>query len=204
AISPVISFSADQSQVSIQYGSYNYNIPRPVVVPWNYTAAGHTYWVAGTGDDNNTGSSTSPFATINKAVAMAGPGDIVYIEPGTYVETLFITKSGLPSAPIIISCAPGALGQVTITPSATWGAANPDGSVIRLCGATYVWINGLNIQGPMGQPYAPTSEHYMADGITWQNGAGAGNRATNNVVYSNVHCGLKAMDQGSSDAGIDI
>src|SRR5262249_19151436 len=157
----------------------------------NYTAQGNTYWVSTTGNDNNAGSSTSPFATINKGVAMAGPGDIVYIEPGTYDESLFITKSGLAGKPIIISCAPGALGQVTITPSATWVAANPSGSVIRLSGATNVWINGLNIQGPLGQPYAPTSEHYMADGITWQNGAGAGNRATNNVVYANVHCGMK-------------
>jgi parallel beta-helix repeat protein len=35
------------------------------------------------------------------------------------------------------------------------------------------------------------TEHYGADGITWLNKAGKGCRATNNVVYNNIHCGMK-------------
>jgi hypothetical protein len=35
--------------------------------------------------------------------------------------------------------------------------------------------------------------------ITWAGGAGIGCRATNNVVYGNVHCGLKEMGHGGTD-----
>ncbi|HVS36848.1 MAG TPA: right-handed parallel beta-helix repeat-containing protein, partial [Gemmataceae bacterium] len=198
-----VSFSPDQSTVTIQYNSQTWTIPRPVVSPWNYQATGTTYWVAPNGSDGNNGSAADPFATITHAVAEAQPGDVVYVEAGTYVENLWITNSGLAGKPIIISAAPGALGQVTITPSAQYVTANPDGAVITLEEANYVWINGFVIEGPLGQSYAPTSEHYGANGITRQDGAGLGDEATNNVVYNNVHCGLKEMDQNIG-AGILI
>src|SRR5262249_46353773 len=62
----------------------------------------------------------------------------------------------------------------------------------------YVWINGFVIEGPLGRPEAPVAEHFGADGITWDCGAGLGDRATNNVIYRNVHCGLKEMNHGGS------
>jgi parallel beta-helix repeat protein len=187
----VVSFSPDQQTVTIQADAQTWTIARPVVSPWNYQATGTTYWVATTGSDGAVGSSAHPFATIGHAVAAAGPGDVVYVEAGTYVENLNITKSGLPGRPIIISAAPGALGQVTITPSAQYVTANPGGAVVLLNNADYVWINGFVIEGPKGRPEAPLSEHYGAVGIGWWNDAGLGDEATNNVVYNNVHCGLK-------------
>jgi hypothetical protein len=190
-----VSFSPDQHTVTIQADAKTWTIARPVVSPWNYQATGTTYWVATTGSDGGVGSSAQPFATIGHAVAVAGPGDIVYVEAGVYVENLSITKSGLAGRPIIISAAPGALGQVTITPSAQYVTANPSGAVVNVEQANYVWINGFVIEGPKGRPEAPLSEHYGANGITWNDGAGLGDRATNNVVYNNVHCGLKEMDQ---------
>ncbi len=39
---------------------------------------------------------------------------------------------------------------------------------------------------------------YGANGITWAGKAGLGCRATNCVVYGNVHCGLKEMGHGGS------
>ena len=53
--------------------------------------------------------------------------------------------------------------------------------------------DGLVIEGPLGCPEAPKMETYGANGITWAGKAGEGCRATNNVVYGNVHCGLKEM-----------
>src|SRR5262249_21209823 len=140
------------------------------------------------------------FATIAHGLAVARPGDIVYVRAGTYVEALNITRSGLPGKPIILSAAPGALGKVTITPPAQYVASNPGGSVITLRGADYVWITGFNIQGPLGRPEAPAAEHSGANGITWQNGAGQGDRATNNVLYNNVHSGL--VQTANADAGL--
>jgi parallel beta-helix repeat protein len=193
-----VSFSPDQSSVTIQWNNNTWTIDRPVISPWNYQTTGHTYWVSTTGSDQNDGSYAHPLATINQAVADAGPGDIVYVESGTYVENLYLTKSGLPGKPIIISAAPGDLGQVTITPSQQYVTDNPDGAVITFQDADYVWINGFVIEGPKGQPYAPATEHYGANGITWTNGAGLGDEATNNVVYNNVHCGMKEMGDGGT------
>ncbi len=200
----VVHFSPDEKTVTIQADGHSWTIARPVVSPENYQTTGNVYWVSTTGSDTNDGSFNHPFATINQGVNRANPGDIVYVESGTYVDNLYITKSGQPDAPIIISAAPGDLGQVTITPSDEYVQSNPDGAVITLDGANYVWINGLVIEGPKGRPSAPTTEDYGANGITWEGGAGLGDRATNNVIYNNVHCGLKAIEQGPVDAGILI
>jgi serralysin len=194
-----IAFSANEHLVNITYQGHTWNIARPVVCPWNYQATGQTYWVSPAGNDTGNGSAASPFRTIGAALSRVQPGDIVYIEPGVYTESLTIATSGTAAKPIILSCAPGALGQVVITPPPSWVQANPSGAVITVKSADYVWINGLVIQGPKGTPAAPASEHFGANGITWEGGAGLGCRATNNVVYNNVHCGLKEMHHGGVD-----
>ena len=139
-----------------------------------------------------------PFRTLGQGIAIAEPGDAVYAEAGTYVESLVIRKSGRESRPIILSCDPDALGKVKITPSREYVQKNPSGAVIKLHGARHVWINGLVIEGPRGRPEAPKAETYGANGITWAAKAGTGCRATNNVVYGNVHCGLKEMGHGGT------
>jgi parallel beta-helix repeat protein len=196
--SPTIRISADQRKVSIQYERGSWSFRRPVVSPWAYAPAGTVFWVDPAGDDAADGSADRPFRSLAKGLAAATPGDLVCARPGTYVENLLITKSGLSDKPIILSCAPGALGKVKITPSAEYVTSNPHGAVITVSGAQYIWINGLIIEGPRGRPEAPTSETYGANGITWANGAGLGCRATNNVVYYNVHCGLKEMGHGGT------
>src|SRR5207245_1732640 len=122
-----ISFSADEQTVSVSYHGQQWSFYRPVTSPWAYQAVGNVYWVAASGSDQNPGTVQAPFKTINQAYSLAGPGDIIYVEAGTYVENLYITKTGQAGKPIIVSCAPGELGKVTITPSAAWVAANPDG-----------------------------------------------------------------------------
>lgn len=54
------------------------------------------------------------------------------------------------------------------------------------------------IEGPRGREEVPKSETYGANGITWAGKAGLGCRATNNVVYGNVHCGLKERGHGGT------
>lgn len=50
------------------------------------TAGATNYFVATTGSDNNAGTESAPFATLGKAILKATtPGDIVYIEAGTYI-----------------------------------------------------------------------------------------------------------------------
>jgi len=56
-----------------------------------------TFFIAPTGDDSQTGSQESPFATVQRAQAAAAPGDTVYLRGGTYTmeERLIAKKHGL-------------------------------------------------------------------------------------------------------------
>jgi parallel beta-helix repeat protein len=198
-----VSFSKDERTVTIRYGDKEWALARPVVSPWDYRPAGKVYWVSSDGDDKKPGSEEKPFRTIHKAVGLAAAGDAVYVKAGTYVEDVLITKSGEEGKPIILSCAPGDLGKVVLTPSKEYVEKNPSGAVISVKGAQYVWVNGFVIEGPKGRPEAPKQETYGANGITWLDKAGKGCRATNNVVYRNVHCGLKEMHHGGTDILIE-
>jgi copper-binding protein NosD len=201
-IHPKITFSSNERKVSLQYERGEWQFVRPVLSPWHFRPVGRIYWVSPNGDDAADGSSSHPLHTLGKAVNLADPGDVVYARAGTYAERLTIEKSGEAGKPIVLSCAPGKLGQVKIAPSRAEVAQNRTGAVITLRGAHHVWINGFVIEGPRGRPDAPKQETYGANGITWANGSGPGCRATNNVVYGNVHCGLKEMGHGG--AGIVI
>jgi hypothetical protein len=54
-----------------------------------------TYYVAKSGgNDSNSGSQSSPWSTIGKAVSVAIAGDTVNIAAGTYSETVRLTKAG--------------------------------------------------------------------------------------------------------------
>ncbi|HWE03961.1 MAG TPA: Ig-like domain repeat protein [Tepidisphaeraceae bacterium] len=58
------------------------------------------WYVATTGVPTNNGSLNQPFATIQAAANVAGPGDTVYIMGGVYHETVTPPTGGTPGAPI--------------------------------------------------------------------------------------------------------
>ena len=65
---------------------------------------GTTYYVAKSGSDNNAGSITSPFLTIQKAANIVNPGDVVIVDDGNYTTTggavVSLTRSGTAASPI--------------------------------------------------------------------------------------------------------
>src|SRR5258706_4952054 len=61
-----------------------------------------TYFVSPSGVDTNDGSQTAPYRTFAKALSVVLPGERVYLLPGTYTESIRITKSGTSLAPIIV------------------------------------------------------------------------------------------------------
>jgi len=84
------------------------------------------YFVAPFGDDNNSGSLTSPWGTITYAVSQLGPGEKLLLRGGVYKEYVSINKSGSVDNPIEI------------------GVFQDEEAILD--GAGLVWKYGLNFQ----------------------------------------------------------
>src|SRR4051794_15372669 len=62
------------------------------------------YYINPAGSDANDGRTTSsPFRTIQKAIDLAQPGDVVSLAPGSYLQDVVSRRSGTPSAPITLT-----------------------------------------------------------------------------------------------------
>lgn len=58
-------------------------------------AAGNTYYVSVSGSDLNNCTQSAPCKSFNKAMSLIQSGDVLYVMPGTYNQTLTISKSGV-------------------------------------------------------------------------------------------------------------
>jgi hypothetical protein len=76
------------------------------------------------------------YATITEAAAVAGPGDQVLIMPGTYFESLTLTKSGTATKPITFTAK--VPGSVTLD-----GTGRE--TVVLAYGAQYITLDGINV-----------------------------------------------------------
>jgi hypothetical protein len=102
-----------------------------------------TYYLAPNGSDSGSGSSTSPWFTLNKAWSVAKAGDIIYLKGGTYRydATQNLTgKSGSSGNPIKIWAVEGE--TPVITPSSSYAGYRG----INIL-ADYLHIKGLEISG---------------------------------------------------------
>lgn len=85
-----------------------------------------TYYVATTGSDANTGSSTAPWSTLQHAVETIAPGDTILVRSGSYAGCR-IRNSGTPSAPKLLAPDVGATVVVN-----TPGPQNSHSSLIEI------------------------------------------------------------------------
>ncbi len=67
----------------------------------------HIYYVSTSGDDNNDGSYSHPFKTLQMALNFVEPGDKIYLRGGVYDIENYIEVSGTRSNPITIMSYPG-------------------------------------------------------------------------------------------------
>jgi hypothetical protein len=95
-------------------GAYS---PSPTVVPTQNsqvtvqpTAEGKAYYVSPNGDDTDDGSQAHPFATIQKAARVVTPGTVVHVLPGTYTDTVTVSRDGTADA------------RITFISDTKWGA----------------------------------------------------------------------------------
>lgn len=105
-------------------------------------AAGAVYYVGGTGaSDSNPGSSSQPFATIQKAATVATAGDTVRIRSGTYRETITPTNSGTSGNPIVYEPDGAAVVTVSGADTANGGWTVHSGNIYK---KTISMTNGYN------------------------------------------------------------
>ncbi|WP_257210004.1 right-handed parallel beta-helix repeat-containing protein [Nostoc linckia] len=109
------------------------------------TAAGTTYYVSGTGNDNNSGlTPSSPFRTPQRAANLTKAGDTVFLMNGVYRNSspansvLVITRSGSSNAWITYKAYPGHSPKI-----------EHDGwhGIWIKDGASYIEVNGIEIEG---------------------------------------------------------
>jgi hypothetical protein len=116
------------------------------------------YYVAKTGSDSNSGSASAPWLTIGHAALEAQAGSTVYVEAGTYNESVTFANSGTSSAPIIFN------GQ---------GVAIVDGTGVACCTSpTFAQSNGFigtNTQGLFNIGAAAGVNYLTIEGFTVQN-----------------------------------
>ena len=208
-----VSFSDDEKWVTIIYDETTWSLRRPVASQWNYTPSGSVYWADPNGNNSNPGTDPNrPILSIQRAVDLAGAGDAVYLKAGTYRQGFVANKTGTSGDPVIISCAPGALGDVVIAPPLQWwynpnlqdpNDPNDDddgwinGDIISISSGQHVWINGLVLAGSVQIAPPEMTSHYFGSGL--QISGGAGNcRVTNCVSYDQIHCGFKGPGSGNT------
>ncbi|MBN2610366.1 MAG: right-handed parallel beta-helix repeat-containing protein [Bacteroidales bacterium] len=113
-----------------------------VLVSLMYCTYSQPYYVSTTGNDNNTGTIDNPFATIEKAIGEAEPGETIYVRGGTYqlVTTINISKDGAENAKISLISYPGERAILDFSDQAFGGRG------IKLTG-DYWHIKGIDITG---------------------------------------------------------
>lgn len=112
-------------------------------------ATGTTYYVATNGSDNDPGSESQPFRTIQRAANVVNPGDTVIVQDGTYTGTNMCSGN---NAVVCLGRGGTALANITFKSEHRWGA-KIDGQGVNnegwyfLAAANYVRIEGFDVYG---------------------------------------------------------
>ncbi len=105
---------------------------------------GTAYYVSPQGSDKNPGTSPSaPFKTIQQAIRLAQPGDVINLAPGEYYQDVVSERNGTPTAPI------------TITGPADAVVKGGGKARIFQISHDYLTLSGFTIDGLHGNPNSP-------------------------------------------------
>lgn len=103
---------------------------------------GNTYYVSKTGNDNNSGTLSSPWLTIKYAIQNLSFGDTLYIRDGIYQESFNISANGTATSPITIESYPN---ETAIIDGNNWAFPGTGGFLIDVSG-NYIHLSNLEIR----------------------------------------------------------
>lgn len=142
--------------------------------------SGKTYYVSTSGNDNNAGTSSAPWRTIQHAANTVQAGDTVQVMSGTYNEVVTMKTSGNSSAGYItFQNAPGQSPILDGTGLAV-GASGQTGLFSLEGTFNYIVIQGFEIRN-----YSSSSKGKVPVGIDFE-GAGSNIEIVNNHIHNIV------------------
>ena len=164
------------------------------------------YYVAPNGNDSNSGTAASPFATLQNAMMSLQPGDILNVEPGSYAGFIvgwdsqaadtgdpYGTINGTATAPITIQADPSAaVGSVLIN----YQNAETQAGIDLEPGCNYITLNGFTINGASGG-FAEFPN--KGEGIKV---AGSNNVIVENMTVENVNYGFGIIADNANNVVI--
>jgi len=119
----------------------------PSIIVFTATATGTPYYVSTTGSDNNPGTQTQPWKTIQKAANTVTQGDTINIRAGTYHEKITLTnKQGTSNSWITFQ----AYNNEAVIIDATSLSGTYDGIFHIQDGCSYIRITGFELKGTSG------------------------------------------------------
>jgi len=154
------------------------------------------YYVATNGSNSNPGTISQPFLTIAKGVSVLTPGDTLFVESGTYAESLQATIPGGTSwsNPVTVMAYPG--DTVTIEPTSAQNAQ----SVFMFYGAQeqYIVVQGFTIN----------ATHVTNDAVkitdSSSGGAASHIKIDNCEIENAPQCGVLTTDGADYNEFIDL
>ena len=130
------------------------SIAAGIVTPDGQTEAmlrpqGTIYYVAPSGDDDNSGDLAHPWRTIQKAANTLTAGDTVYIRTGIYSEQVAPQNSGSAGQPITYAAYPGETATID---GSSITLQDDLAGLFNVAGKSYIVVSGLRIinAGPYG------------------------------------------------------
>jgi len=154
------------------------------IVLLNMLSFGATYYIAPSGNDNNAGTLSSPWGTLNKAWTVIKAGDTVYLRGGTYAfntQQSLSGKSGISGSLINIWAYPGE------TPRLSKSSSYPATFGIFFSGNYFYW-KGIEITG-----YTQPSANVLSYAFRVENSSY--NTFENLKVHGNG-CGMTLVNNG--------
>jgi len=139
-------------QIALAAGAVLGGSLSPLAVSRAEAQSGSTYYVSTTGSDSNSGSQNSPWATITHASSIAGPGDTVIVEDGTYELSAGGLVDGTPAGGWAIGSNGTAGHPITYIAQNKWqaklvGHGTGDGSVVVGMQGGYNILENFDITG---------------------------------------------------------